>query len=240
MSAGTALPRAEQRAETERLMAPYTIASCSVPGLVPLPPPAAALRLPEDIVEAYLARLCLQRPAAPTKEALAALLAAHVDRVAYESIDIHAGGTRPPPSLTAIECANRVAVQQRGGYCFIVVSAFSALLQALGFSVSLHTAFCGDEDDPRFLSGDAWGDHVVLVAHLACGHYIADVVSAWLASTAMYRYPSRAEWTGAHTHFHATILLTGRSTDASIRMLYCTGAWDGTERAGPARRALMV
>lgn len=41
-------------------------------------------------------------------------------------------------------------------------------------------------------------------------------------------------------HFHATILLTGRSTDASIRMLYCTGAWDGTERAGPARRALMV
>ncbi len=70
-----------------------------------------------------------------------------------------------------------MAIQRRGGYCFIVVSAFSALLQTLGFTVSLHTAFCGDEDDPRFLSGDAWGDHVVLVAHLPCGYYIADVVS---------------------------------------------------------------
>ncbi len=108
---------------------------------------------------------------------MCALLATKVlnRRRRYESIDIHAG-SKPPPPLTAQECARRVAIQMRGGYCFIVVSAFSALLQTLGFTVSLHTAFCGDEDDPRIVSGDAWGDHVVLVAHLPCGYYIADVV----------------------------------------------------------------
>ena len=61
------------------------------------------------------------------------------------------------------------------GYCFIVVSAFAALLQALGFRCSLHSAACMDEDDPRLLSGDGWGDHVVLVAHMSEGHFVADV-----------------------------------------------------------------
>jgi len=61
-------------------MAPYTIADCSVAGLVPLP---SSGRLPEEILTAYLNRLGAQRPAAPTKEALAALLAAHVDCIAY-------------------------------------------------------------------------------------------------------------------------------------------------------------
>ena len=138
-------------------MAPYTVAECSVAGLVPLPSQGG---LPDEILEAYLRRLGARRPSAPTKEALAGLLAAHVDCIAYENIDIHVGD-KPPPPLAALECARRVAIQRRGGYCFIVVSAFSALLQALGYTVSLHTAFCGDEDDPRFLSGDAWGDHVV-------------------------------------------------------------------------------
>jgi arylamine N-acetyltransferase len=45
--------------------------------------------------------------------------------VAYENIDIHAG--RPAPPLAAAVCAERVALQQRGGYCFIVVPAFGAM-----------------------------------------------------------------------------------------------------------------
>lgn len=116
-------------------LASCTVADCSVPGLVPLPPPL--LPLPATIVDAYLRRLGMGRPAAPNLAALTTILAAHVDRVAYESIDIHAGIA--PPPLTPLACAERVAVQRRGGYCFIVASAFSALLQALGFAVSLHT-----------------------------------------------------------------------------------------------------
>jgi hypothetical protein len=46
-------------------------------------------------------------------------------QVAYENIDIHAG--RPAPPLAAAVCAERVALQQRGGYCFIVVPAFGAM-----------------------------------------------------------------------------------------------------------------
>ena len=61
-------------------MAPYTVADCSVAGLVPLP---FSGLLPEEILTAYLGRLGAQRPAAPTKEVLAALLAAHVDCIAY-------------------------------------------------------------------------------------------------------------------------------------------------------------
>ena len=59
-------------------LAECTVADCSVRGLVPLPPPL--LPLPAATVAAYLRRLGVQRPAAPTRQALAALLAAHVDR----------------------------------------------------------------------------------------------------------------------------------------------------------------
>ena len=83
------------------------------------PPPV----LPDELVEAYLKRLGLERPGlAPTLGTLNMLLSAHVDRVAYENLDIHMG--RPPDSLEPAHTAARIA-GGRGGYCFQLGGAFA-------------------------------------------------------------------------------------------------------------------
>ena len=99
-----------------------------------VPPP----QLPDALVDAYLARLGLARPVAPTVEALSTLVEHHVDRVAYEDLDIHLG--RPPSSLEPEHTAARVALDGRGGYCFQLGGAFASLLASLGFDVSMHRA----------------------------------------------------------------------------------------------------
>lgn len=98
-------------------------------------PPA---RLPTVLVDAYLARLDLSRPVAPTLDALNKLVAHHVDRVAYEDLDIHLG--RAPSSLDPEHTASRIALEGRGGYCFQLGGAFASLLTSLGFIVSMHRA----------------------------------------------------------------------------------------------------
>jgi len=52
-----------------------------------------------------------------------------------------------------------------------LVDAFAALLCSLGYQISLHTATCSEVPEPEV----KWGDHVVLVAHLPEGPFIADV-----------------------------------------------------------------
>ncbi|CAL1157590.1 unnamed protein product [Cladocopium goreaui] len=123
--------------------------------------------LQEALVDAYLGRLQLCR-CAPTLESLQSLLAAHVDRVIYENLDLQL--RRPLPPLCFEESVKRVA-KGRGGYCFLLVDAFAALLCSLGFQVSLHTATCSPVPEPEV----KWGDHVVLVVHLPEGPFIADV-----------------------------------------------------------------
>lgn len=98
------------------------------------PPP----ELPRELVEAYLVRLGVARPAAPTVGALVELTRAHVDRIAYEDLDIHLG--RLPSSLEPRETAARVALEGRGGYCFQLGGAFASLLASLGFDVFVHRA----------------------------------------------------------------------------------------------------
>eukprot|EP00747_Dinoflagellata_sp_TGD_P048743 gnl/TRDRNA2_/TRDRNA2_145789_c0_seq1.p1 gnl/TRDRNA2_/TRDRNA2_145789_c0~~gnl/TRDRNA2_/TRDRNA2_145789_c0_seq1.p1 ORF type:complete len:322 (+),score=50.55 gnl/TRDRNA2_/TRDRNA2_145789_c0_seq1:95-1060(+) len=134
---------------------------------------APAEPLDGSLVNAYLLRLGVERPCEPSLSALTELVAAHVDRIAYENIDMHIG--RPPPPLddstSGLISAERIARNFRGGYCFILVDAFATLLCSLGFRVSLHTAACAADPPPP----DAWGGHVVVLVHLDCGTYVADV-----------------------------------------------------------------
>jgi N-hydroxyarylamine O-acetyltransferase len=122
-------------------------------------------------VQDYLDRLLVLRADVATAnlKTLSLLVAAHVDRVCYENIDIKLG--RALPCIDQVSNVSRVAVLNRGGYCFIIVGAFAALLHSLGFTVSLHTANCGSEPVPAV----KWGDHVVVVVHLTEGLFIADV-----------------------------------------------------------------
>ena len=97
-----------------------------------------------------------------TAAALRALQRAHLDRVTYETTGMHAG--EGPPALDPHESARRIA-RGRGGYCFILVDAYAALLTTLGFRVSLHVAAVA----PEPVSPDKWGNHVLLLVHAPGG-----------------------------------------------------------------------
>lgn len=136
-------------------------------GVVPLSDP-----LPDDLVDRYLCRLGLARSTAspPSLALLRSIQAAHQDQVAYENIDIHCGRQAPP--LDAQASADRIANRKRGGHCFLTNDAFAALLQALGFQVSLHTSAITFQWPAR---ADEWGNHCVPVVHIEGKMYIADV-----------------------------------------------------------------
>ena len=127
----------------------------SLHGIVPVDPQPR--HLSEELVAAYLRRLAVapDTVASPTLEALRALQIAHCDRIAYENLDLYSdeGGPLPPPPLEPVSSVERVAVRQRGGYCFLLVDAFAALLSTLGFRVSMHTAGVGEDPLPR----EKWG-----------------------------------------------------------------------------------
>ncbi|WP_043627118.1 arylamine N-acetyltransferase family protein [Nonomuraea candida] len=66
--------------------------------------------------------------------ALRALHVAHVERVAYEALEIWLGR---PTTVDPLESAERV-IRGRGGYCYHLNGAFSQLLIALGYRVTRH------------------------------------------------------------------------------------------------------
>eukprot|EP00913_Durusdinium_trenchii_P007465 g7017.t1 len=66
----------------------------------------------DHLVDAYLERLQLCR-CSPSLESLQDLLSAHVDRIAYENLDVQLQRARPPLSFE--ESVKRVALRGRGG-----------------------------------------------------------------------------------------------------------------------------
>jgi arylamine N-acetyltransferase len=93
--------------------------------------------LPDDLARAYLDLLeCDLRPGGVDAGALCALQVAHVARVPYETLDIVRGRA---PGIDPVESVKRV-VAGRGGYCYHLNGAFSALLSWLEVDVMRHVA----------------------------------------------------------------------------------------------------
>lgn len=93
--------------------------------------------MPDRIdVPGYLTRLGLPELAGhePSAGALEALHRAHAERVPYECLEIQLGR---PTTVCPVESVRRI-VAGRGGYCFHLNGAFSALLRALGYDVTRH------------------------------------------------------------------------------------------------------
>ncbi|MEA5358138.1 arylamine N-acetyltransferase [Amycolatopsis sp., V23-08] len=84
-------------------------------------------------VTGYLQRLGLEAEP-PSLAALGRLHAAHVERVPYEALEVQLGR---PTSLEPTASLARI-LRGRGGYCYHLNGAFSALLQALGYAVTRH------------------------------------------------------------------------------------------------------
>ncbi|BFU42299.1 arylamine N-acetyltransferase family protein [Krasilnikovia sp. MM14-A1004] len=108
-------------------------------------------------VPGYLRRLGLAHLAgqAPSVTALHALHRAHAERVPYECLEIWLGR---PTSVDPAESVRRI-VAGRGGYCYHLNGAFSALLRALGYRVTRHVGGVqGSADQPAGASAN----HLVL------------------------------------------------------------------------------
>lgn len=90
--------------------------------------------LDAELQAAYLRRLGLDVEP-PSVEGLQRLHRRQVERIPYETMWIHAGETW---GVDPADSAARVALDDRGGYCFHLNGAFSALLRSLGYDVTRH------------------------------------------------------------------------------------------------------
>jgi N-hydroxyarylamine O-acetyltransferase len=110
---------------------------------------------------AYLRRLGVEKPGAPSAAALRALHAAHVERVAYEALEIQ---LRRPTTVDPYEAAERIVGRHRGGYCYHLNGAFSLLLEALGYDVVWHRAGVENHADGA-PPGAVLANHMALTVH---------------------------------------------------------------------------
>src|SRR5690349_19554438 len=108
-------------------------------------------------VAGYLRRLGLDHPGPPTAEALAMIHRAHVERVPYETLDLHLG--RPVP-IEPDASTGRIAQTGRGGYCYHLNGALAELLSALGYQVRRHVGGVQRRTDARPVG--ATGNHLAL------------------------------------------------------------------------------
>jgi len=83
-------------------------------------------------VRRYLDRIEFELPISIDLETLTALQRAHLTAVAFENLDVHAGNRVE----TGLEWSiPKLLDRDRGGWCFELNGAFSALLRSLGFDV---------------------------------------------------------------------------------------------------------
>jgi N-hydroxyarylamine O-acetyltransferase len=114
----------------------------------------------DDTVTAYLRRLGLDDPGPPSVDALAEIHRAHVERIAYNTVDIQLG--RPIP-IAPRAAARRIVATGRGGYCFHLNRALALLLRRLRYAVTQHRGGVWKADTeapPR-----PFANHVALIVH---------------------------------------------------------------------------
>jgi N-hydroxyarylamine O-acetyltransferase len=111
-------------------------------------------------VPGYLRRLGLADPGPPSVEALTAIHRAQVERIAYNTIDIHLGRRT---TVDPYQAAQRVVATGRGGYCFHLNGGLSVLLAALGYDVRWHRGGVWSSVDEVPLQ--PFANHLALTVH---------------------------------------------------------------------------
>ncbi len=114
--------------------------------------------LDPELKAAYLDRLGLEAEP-PSVEALQRIHRRQVERVPYETLWIHAGEQW---GIDARESAARIALGDRGGYCYHLNGALAELLASLGYAVTRHVGGVHGPDGP---DADTRGNHLVLTVH---------------------------------------------------------------------------
>lgn len=83
---------------------------------------------------AYLQRLAVRGPPAPSADWLQRLHVAHLVHVPFENLDLH---DPVALSLAVADLHHKVVARGRGGYCYELNGLFAALLRTVGFTVTL-------------------------------------------------------------------------------------------------------
>jgi len=94
-------------------------------------------------VSAYLARIGYTGPVTPTPEVLRAIHRAHMLAVPFENLDISRGRKIV---VDQDACVRKIVEEHRGGFCYEMNGAFAALLQAIGFQITLLSARVARQD----------------------------------------------------------------------------------------------
>ena len=142
--------------------------------------------------DAWLARIGYAGSRAPTLETLQALVSAHAQAIAYESIDILLDR---PPKLDLTSLQHKMIHGRRGGYCFEQNMLFRGGLRSLGYDItSLQARVIRglDVDAPRPML------HMVLQVTLSEGPFLADVGFGNLAPTGALLMAPDIEQTTPH------------------------------------------
>jgi len=168
-------------------------------------------------VPSYLSRVGYKGSTSPTLETLRAIHYAHLLTVPFENLDIALGRKI---ALDQDSFIRKIAELRRGGFCYELNGAFAALLQALGFRVTLLSARVARRDggeSPEF-------DHLTLRVDLD-ETWLADVgfgesfleplrikpaLSRWTARDVPHRRAWRAPATGKETtgrHLERPVLI---------------------------------
>jgi N-hydroxyarylamine O-acetyltransferase len=88
-------------------------------------------------LDAYLARLGLDRPGTVDAHALRKLQVRHLEVIPFENLSVHLG---EPIGLAEDALFDKIVQRRRGGFCYELNGAFSFLLRELGFKVTLLAA----------------------------------------------------------------------------------------------------
>lgn len=123
--------------------------------------------LATDQIEAYLARIGMERPGSRDIHSLTRLHRAHLMTFTWEALDAFMGW---PCSMAPASAFTKMVEGRRGGWCFEMNGLFGAALAALGFRV---TRLCGGVDRAK-LGDIAIGNHLTLRVDLD-RPYLAEV-----------------------------------------------------------------
>lgn len=119
-------------------------------------------------LRAYLDRIGLAEPPAPTLAGLTAVHRAHLRAIPYEALDVQLGRSIPLDVAASFE---KIVRRGRGGWCYEMNGLLGWALTELGFDVTRVTGAV-----IRAVFGNVVeGNHLVLRVALPEGVYIADV-----------------------------------------------------------------